>query len=54
MKLKNFLTILPLAVATAVTSAETHTVEHKDKPASFNFSTEVSHGGKGRDAGKCV
>lgn len=41
MKLKNFLTILPLAVATAVTSAETHTVEHKDKPASFNFSTEV-------------
>lgn len=42
MKLKNFLTILPLAVATAVTSAETHTVEHKDQPASFNFSTEVS------------
>ncbi|HDV7284281.1 TPA: SIMPL domain-containing protein [Mannheimia haemolytica] len=42
MKLKNFLTILPLAVATAVTSAETNTVEHKDKPASFNFSTEVS------------
>ncbi|HGO5815323.1 TPA: SIMPL domain-containing protein [Mannheimia haemolytica] len=42
MKLKNFLTILPLAVATAVTSAETNTTEHKDKPASFNFSTEVS------------
>ncbi|QLB18276.1 SIMPL domain-containing protein [Mannheimia granulomatis] len=42
MKLKNFLTILPLAVATMSASAETATAENKEKTSTFNFSTEVS------------
>ncbi|QLB41428.1 SIMPL domain-containing protein [Mannheimia pernigra] len=48
MTLKNFLTILPLVLATATTFAQTVTpeaaavsAENKDKPATFHFSTEV-------------
>lgn len=42
MKLKNFFTILPLAVATMSASAETTQSDNKEKLSTFNFSTEVS------------